>query len=57
MLGLTASLEPQEYEVKSNKESGYGRYDLAIFPKDLTKYAVIFEFKSWIQLITATHLR
>ena len=46
MLGLTASLEPQEYEVKSNKESGYGRYDLAIFPKDINKYAVIFEFKS-----------
>jgi len=46
MLGLTASLEPEEYEVKSNKESGYGRYDLAIFPKDITKYAIIFEFKS-----------
>jgi hypothetical protein len=46
MLGLTASLRPQEYEVKSNKESGYGRYDLAIFPKNITKYAVIFEFKS-----------
>jgi hypothetical protein len=46
MLGLTASLRPQEYEVKSNKESGYGRYDLAIFPKDITKYAVIFEFKA-----------
>ena len=46
MLGLTASLEPDEYEVKSNKESGFGRYDLVIFPKDITKYAVIFEFKS-----------
>jgi len=46
MLGLTASLRPAEYEVKSNKESGFGRYDLAILPKDLTKYAIIFEFKS-----------
>ena len=46
MLGLTASLEPDEYEVKSNKESGLGRYDLVIFPKDITKYAIIFEFKS-----------
>ena len=57
MLGLTASLEPQEYEVKSNKESGYGRYDLAIFPKDLTKYAVIFEFKSIVlpKTIKTTH--
>jgi hypothetical protein len=46
MLGLTASLRPQDYEVKSNKESGSGRYDLAIFPKDITNYAIIFEFKS-----------
>jgi hypothetical protein len=46
MLGLTASLRPEEYEVKSNKESGYGRYDLVILPKDITKYAIIFEFKS-----------
>jgi NADPH-dependent 7-cyano-7-deazaguanine reductase QueF-like protein len=46
MLGLTASLRPAEYEVRSNKESGYGRYDLAILPKDITKYAIIFEFKS-----------
>jgi len=46
ILGLTASLRPQDYEVKSNKESGSGRYDLAIFPKDITNYAIIFEFKS-----------
>lgn len=46
MLGLTASLRNEEYTVKSNKESGYGRYDIVILPKDLTKYAIIFEFKS-----------
>jgi len=46
MLGLTAYLRLSEYEVKSNKESGFGRYDLAILPKDLTRYAIIFEFKS-----------
>lgn len=46
MLGLTASLRPQDYEVKSNKESSFGRYDLAIFPKDITNYVIIFEFKS-----------
>ncbi len=50
MLGLTASLIPAEYEVKSNKESGSGRYDLAIFPKNITKHAIIFEFKSSIPI-------
>jgi len=46
MLGVTSFLRPSEYEVKSNKESGFGRYDLLILPKDLAKYAIIFEFKS-----------
>jgi len=46
MLGLTASLRPAAYEVKSNKESGLGRYDVVILPKDVTNYAIIFEFKS-----------
>ncbi|MBS9776352.1 MAG: AAA family ATPase [Fusobacterium sp.] len=33
------------YYVKSNKESGYGRYDIAIIPKDKTKVGFILEFK------------
>ena len=39
MLGLTVAIspKPQEHEVQSNKESSYGRYDLAVLPKDATK--------------------
>lgn len=33
------------YEVKSNKESGFGRYDVMIIPKDASKYGIIIEFK------------
>ena len=45
LLGMTALLVPQ-YEVQSNRESGEGRFDLAIFPKDHTKLGVILEFKT-----------
>lgn len=46
MLGLTASLDKNDYEIKSNKESGYGRYDIIIIPKNLQKLAIILELKS-----------
>ena len=45
MLGLTALLS-SSYQVKSNRESGYGRFDLAIIPKDKSKTGVIMEFKT-----------
>jgi len=32
-------------EVKSNKESGFGRYDVMIIPKDISKPGIIIEFK------------
>jgi len=44
ILGLTASLHPR-YEIKSNKESGVGRYDLAILPQDKAQFGIIMEFK------------
>ena len=34
-----------DYVVKSNRESGYGRYDVVMEPKDCLKTAVIMEFK------------
>lgn len=46
MLGLAALLQGSGYFVESNRESGYGRFDLAIFPKDTTKAGVILEFKA-----------
>lgn len=45
LLGMTALLVPQ-YEVQSNRESGEGRFDLAIFPKNSSKFGVILEFKT-----------
>ena len=44
VLGLLVSLA-DKYEVKSNKESGYGRYDVMIIPKDTSKLGIIIEFK------------
>jgi hypothetical protein len=46
MLGLVAGLDSRQYEVKSNRESGLGRYDIVIIPKDISKTAIIFEIKS-----------
>lgn len=46
MLGLIASLDKRQYEIKSNRESGDGRYDIVIIPTDPAKLAIILEFKS-----------
>ncbi len=40
MLGLSGS-----YDVKSNRESGYGRYDVTLAPKSKSSHGIIFEFK------------
>ncbi len=46
MLGLTASLRyDKNYELYSNKESGYGRYDYLILCKDKARPALLLEFK------------
>ena len=45
VLGLTALLVP-EYEVRSNRESGYGRYDVAAFPKGAAESGMVLEFKT-----------
>ena len=44
VLGLLVDLS-SEYVVTSNRESGFGRYDVMIEPKDISKDAVILEFK------------
>jgi Predicted AAA-ATPase/PD-(D/E)XK nuclease superfamily len=46
MIGLTASLDKRDYEKKSNRESGYGRYDILIVPKDSNNLSIILELKS-----------
>jgi hypothetical protein len=34
------------HEIKSNRESGYGRYDIMIIPNDLTLTGYVMEFKT-----------
>jgi hypothetical protein len=46
MIGLTASLDKCQYEKKSNRESGQGRYDILIISKDINKLSIILELKS-----------
>lgn len=44
VLGMTA-LVLNDYYVESNRESGYGRFDIAIFPRKPNLPGVILEFK------------
>lgn len=47
VLGLISELR-DIYEIKSNRESGYGRYDVMLIPRDLTDArlsAIVLEFK------------
>ena len=44
VMGLLLWLSP-DYEIKSNRESGYGRYDIMIIPQDTGKLGFIIEFK------------
>ena len=44
VLGLIVDLA-SDYVITSNRESGFGRYDVMIEPKDKKKAAIILEFK------------
>lgn len=44
--GMLAILSPKTYEIQSNKESGYGRFDIALFPKRADRAGVLMEFKA-----------
>lgn len=44
VLGLIADLS-REYIITSNRESGFGRYDVMLEPKDPARDAMILEFK------------
>lgn len=45
VLGLLMFLNT-DYEIKSNRESGLGRYDIMIIPRSKEKLGVIIEFKN-----------
>ena len=44
VLGILVGLKDQ-YEVKSNRESGLGRYDVMLIPKNKNDLGIIMEFK------------
>lgn len=44
VLGLLVLLADQ-YQVKSNREIGLGRYDIMLIPKDINKLGIVIEFK------------
>jgi hypothetical protein len=44
VLGMLVSLE-NTHEIKSNRESGFGRYDVMLIPKDSNLPGIIIEFK------------
>ena len=44
VLGLLVELR-NRYEVRSNRESGFGRYDVMLIPKNLQDNGIILEFK------------
>lgn len=45
VLGLMALLDDQ-YKIKSNRESGDGRYDISLIPRDGKHFGIIMELKS-----------
>ncbi len=44
VLGLLAIIG-DDYIIKSNRESGMGRYDILLIPHDKTKYGIVIEIK------------
>jgi hypothetical protein len=45
VLGMLVSLADR-YAIKSNRESGYGRYDVMLIPHDRSKLGIVIEFKT-----------
>jgi hypothetical protein len=45
LLGLLARLDA-DYHIRSNRESGFGRYDICLIPKDASKKGVVMEIKA-----------
>jgi len=49
ILGMLVNLS-ENYHVKSNRESGYGRYDVMIIPRDIKNKGIVIEFKKLSKL-------
>ena len=46
ILGLISGIDNNLYVIESNKESGLGRYDIIVAPKDPARLGIILEIKS-----------
>ncbi len=44
VLGMLVRMS-DKYEIRSNRESGYGRYDIMLRPKDISEQGIVIEFK------------
>ncbi len=53
LLGIVVYLHQRGYVIKSNRESGQGRYDIAVIPQDATKLGILLELK---QIPLSNHL-
>ena len=45
LLGLIARLDSR-YRIRSNRESGLGRYDICLIPKDTSQKGIVMEIKA-----------
>ena len=45
VLGLIVDMK-EHYEIRSNRESGFGRYDVLLFPRNTCAHGIIIEFKT-----------
>ena len=45
LLGLFAGLD-HRYELRSNREEGYGRYDICLTPRDRSERGIVIEIKA-----------
>ena len=46
VIGLIVDLKDR-YEIRSNRESGYGRYDVLLTPKVIPDRGIVIEFKTF----------
>jgi len=53
VLGMLVQLQ-NSHTIKSNRESGYGRYDVCLIPHDKNQAGFVFEFKSVDELDNLT---
>ena len=56
LLGFIANLQ-ETHEIKSNRESGFGRYDILLIPKDSSQLGIVIEFKAAAASLTLLHLK